>query len=199
MFDYPAEEAVPVDPEVLARLKESRARLRLTRTVPRASHPVSSESTRHTHASALPDSRHPVFDGIRRLPSFAMPSMAFGRFPAFAMPSSMAFGRFGEGAIRPWMGLASLARRVPLPRTRRFVAVVLACTVAAVLTGCTNTVPRVTGYGPEAYEDFIDGCTVTRTIVDGKQQVDEARRQQLLHLRLQRHRRHDQGRQAEQR
>jgi hypothetical protein len=57
------------------------------------------------------------------------------------------------------------------PRTSRFVAVVLACVVAAVVTGCTNTVPRVTGYGPEAYKDWMDGCTVTRTIVNGKQDV----------------------------
>jgi hypothetical protein len=93
------------------------------------------------------------------------------------MPSSMAFGRFrrfpvGRVAIRSagW-GLLVWPAVFSSPRTPRFVAVVLACVVAAALTGCTNTVPRVTGYGPEAYKDFIDGCTVTRTIVNGKQVV----------------------------
>ncbi len=76
----------------------------------------------------------------------------------------MAIRSVGTGLL-VWLAVFSS------PRTPRFVAVVLACTVAAVLTGCTNTVPRVTGYGPEAYKNFIDGCTVTRTIVNGKQQV----------------------------
>jgi len=57
------------------------------------------------------------------------------------------------------------------PRIPRFVAAILVCAAAAALAGCTNTVPRVTGYGPEAYKNFIDGCTVTRTIVDKKQVV----------------------------
>jgi hypothetical protein len=95
--------------------------------------------------------------------------MAFGRFSA-----DLRCGRLRRrgGSIRSaggglivWLAVFSS------PRTPRFVAVVLACVVAAALSGCTNTVPRVTGYGTEAYKNFMDGCTVTRTIVDKKQVV----------------------------
>jgi hypothetical protein len=55
----------------------------------------------------------------------------------------------------------------PSPRTSRFVAVVAACVAVVALAGCTGTVARVTGYGPDAYKNFIDGCTVNRTIVNG--------------------------------
>jgi hypothetical protein len=59
----------------------------------------------------------------------------------------------------------------PSSRARRFGAVFVALISLATLAGCTNTVQRITGWGPDAYSNFIDGCTTSRVVVNGKTQT----------------------------